>query len=123
MRPLIISVFTPRARQSAQQVRPDLGLHHDEEPRPDDPQRAPDDERPVEREIEDAVDVLQAAARHLLPGHRGRREKEPEARIARLQVGGERARGERFADRHGVDPDRFLAVHVERDRQVARAAG
>src|SRR6059036_3864871 len=29
--------------------------------------------------------------------------------------------GERLADRHGVDPDRFLRVDVERDRQEAEA--
>ena len=105
-----------------QQVRPDLGLHHHEQPRLHDVQRAADDERPVEREIEDGVDVLQAAPRDLLSGDRRGRQEQPEARIARLQVGGERARRQRLADRDGVDPDRLFAVDVERDRQVDRAA-
>ena len=102
-----------------QQVRPDLGLHHDEEARLDDVERAADDERPVEREVEHRVDVLQAAPRHLLPGHRRRRQEQPQARIARLEIRGERPRGQRLADRHGVNPDRLLAVDVEGDRQVA----
>ena len=46
----------------AEQVRPDLGLHHDEEPRPHQIERAPDDEGPVEREIEHAVHVLHTAS-------------------------------------------------------------
>ena len=41
----------------AQQVRPDLGFDHHEEPRLHAVQRAPHRERPVEREIEHAVDV------------------------------------------------------------------
>ena len=67
----------------AQQVRPDLGLHHDEDARLDQIERAPDDERPVEREVEHAVDVLHAVPRHLLAGDRRRREEQTEARIAR----------------------------------------
>src|SRR5262249_28066745 len=55
----------------AQQVRPDLGLHHDEHARPDEAQRAADDEGPVEREIEDRVDVREAAPRDLLAADRG----------------------------------------------------
>ena len=51
------------ALAGAQQVRPDLGLHHDEQPRLDQPQRAFDDEAEVEREVEDLVDVLQVASR------------------------------------------------------------
>ena len=103
----------------AQEVGPDLGLHHDEEPRPHQAQRAADDEGPVEREVEDRVDVRQAAARHLLPGDRRRGQEQTQPRITRLEVGGERARGQRLTDRHRVDPDGFLAVDVERDRQEA----
>ena len=36
-----------------------------------------------------------------------------------ITVGGERARGQRLTDRHRMDPDGFLAVDVERDRQEA----
>ena len=57
MRPLTITVLTPRRAAVAQQVRPDLGLHHHEQARLDDRQRAADDERPVEREVEHRVDV------------------------------------------------------------------
>ena len=63
--------------------------------------------------------MLQAAPRHLLPGHRRRRQEQPQARIAGLEIGGERARRQRLADRHGVDPDRLLAVDVEGNRQIA----
>ena len=45
----------------AQQVRPDLGFDHHEEPRLHQIQRAPHGERPVEREIEHGVDVRHAA--------------------------------------------------------------
>ena len=104
----------------AEQVRPDLGLHHDEETRLHQIQRAPDGEHPVERKVEHAVhEMAQARLRHLLPGHRRRREKEPQARIPALEIRGQRARRQRFADRHGVNPDRLLAVEIERDRQVA----
>ncbi len=46
---------------------------------------------------------------------------QPEPRIPLLQIGGQRPGGQRLADRHGMDPDRFLAVDVERHRQVAEA--
>ncbi len=103
----------------AQQVRPDLGLHHDEDARPHEVQRAPDDEGPVEREVEHAVQVLDVP-RHLLPRDRRRREKEAQARIAALEVGGERARGQRFADRHRVDPDGLFAIDVEGERKKSQ---
>ena len=113
------TVFTPRARQirsrfgqiSVSIITNSARLH--------DVQRAADDERPVEREIEHGVDVLQAAPRHLLAGDRRRRQEEAKPRIARLEVGDERPGRQRLADRDGVNPDRLLAVEVERDRQVA----
>ena len=71
----------------AQQVRPDLRLHHDEEPRPDQAQGAPDDEGPVEREIEHSVDVGQALPRHLLTRDGRRRQKQAEPRVTRRQGG------------------------------------
>ena len=104
-----------------QQVRPDLGFHHDEDARPDDVERAANDERPVERKIEHGVHVPQAALRHFLPGHRGRRKEQTQARIAGLEIFGERPRGQRLADRHGMNPDRLFAVDVEGNRQVAEA--
>ena len=62
IRPLTSIVFTPCAPAGAQQVRPDLGLHHDEEPRPHQPQRPVDERRQVEREEEHAVHVLAGAS-------------------------------------------------------------
>ena len=103
-----------------QQVRPDLGLHHDEDPRLHQIERPPHDERPVEREVEHAVDMLQALPRHLLPGDRRRRQEQAQPRILRLEIGRQRARGQRLADRDGMNPDRLLAVDVERDRQEAQ---
>ena len=76
-----------------QQVRPDLGLHHDEDARLDDVERAADDERPVERKIEHRVHVMQAAARHFLPGHGRGGQEQAQARIAGLEVLGEGPRG------------------------------
>ena len=46
------------AAAGAQQVRPDLGFHHDEQPRLHQPQRPVDDEAEVERKVEHLVDVL-----------------------------------------------------------------
>ena len=121
MRPLITTVFTPRFRHirsrfgqiSVSIMMKTRGLH--------DVERAADDERPVERKIKDRVDVLQAPLCHFLPGHRGRRQKQPETRIAGLEVFGERPRGQGLADRYGMNPDRFLTVDVEGDGQIAQA--
>ena len=104
----------------AQQHRPDLGLHHHEQPRPDDVQGAADGEAPVEREVEDAVEVGQRPG-HLVAGHRRRRQEQLQARVAGLELADEGARGQRLPHRHGVDPDRLVAVDVERERQVAEA--
>ena len=111
----------PGALAGAQQVRPDLGLHHDEQPRLDQPQRALDDEPEVEREIEDLIDVLQLLRGDLLPGHGRRRQEDPQARVALAQLGQQRPRGQHLADRDGVDPDRAVAIQVERHGQIAHA--
>ena len=114
MRPLIIDRLDAAAAALVQQVRPDLGFHHDEEPRPHQVERPAHDEGPVEREIEHAVhEVAQARARDLLPGHRRRRQKKLQPGIAGLQIGGQRAGGQRFADGDGVNPNRRLCVDVE----------
>ena len=88
----------------AQQHRPDLGLHHHEQPRPDDVERAADGEAPVERKVEDAVDVGQLP-RHFVAGHaswsRGRASSSGSA----FELADERARGQRLPHRDGVDPD------------------
>ena len=118
MRPLTTTVFTPRARHSRSRfgqisvsiITNSRGFTMS--------QRAPDDEGQVEGEVEDA--------------RRHRRSSSPPAdrpwswsrgtaagRVPLLQVGGERPHRQRLPHRHGVDPDRVLAVHVERDRQVA----
>jgi len=104
----------------AQQHRPDLGLHHHEQPRPDDVQGAADREAPVERKIEHAVDVGQRPG-HLMAGHGRRREEQLQARVARLELADQGPGGQGLPDRHGVDPDRFVPVDVERQRQVAEA--
>ena len=109
----------PAGAALAQQVRPDLGLHHDEELRPHQVERAAHDEGEVEREIKHRVDVRHVPARQLLPRHRRRRQEHAKVRIAPLQVADERPRRQHFADRDRVDPDRFVAVHVEGHGQVA----
>ena len=76
MRPFTITVATPLLLALPQQVRPDLGFHHHEQPRLHQPQRAPDDEREIERKVEHRVHVLQVPARDLLPGHRRGRQKD-----------------------------------------------
>ena len=112
-------VFTPGARARAQEVRPDLGLHHDEQPRPHEPQRAVDDEAEVERKVEHLVDVLKVVARDLLARHGRRRQEEPQLRVALAERREQGARGEHLADRHRVNPDRFVGVEIERHGQVA----
>jgi hypothetical protein len=102
----------------AQQVRPNLRLHHHEQARFDDVERAVDGEGPVVRKIEDAVDVGQLL-RHRLSGHRGGGEIDLQRGKPLFEVGEQRARGERFPDRDGVNPDGRFAVDVECQWQVA----
>ena len=107
-----------RAVAGPQEVGPDLGLHHDEQPRLHEPQRPVDDEAEIERKVEHLVDVLEAVARDLLPGHRRGRQVEAEARVALLELRQQRAGRQHFPDRDRVNPDGLLAVQVEGDRQV-----
>ena len=110
----------PALAALAQQHRPDLGFHHDEQAGPDDVQGPADREAPVEREVEDPVDVGQRPG-HFVAGHRRRRQEQLQARVSGLQLTDEGARGQRLPHRDGVDPDGFVAVDVERQRQVAEA--
>ena len=105
----------------AQQVGPDLGLHHDEEPWPDQPQRPLDDEAEVERKVEHLIDVLQVLRGDLLARHGGRRQEDPEPGVPLAQLGQQGAGGQDFSDRHRVNPDGAVAVKVERHRQIAHA--
>ena len=104
----------------AQQVRPDLGLHHQEQPR---------------------LDQVERPAHHQGRGRRGsrtrhRRRARCAAPAAAPTSSSSRRRGaardgaraapamsgravSSSPDRHGVDPDRRLGVDVERHRQVA----
>ena len=111
----------PAGAAFAQQVRPDLRLHHDEKLRTDQVERAADDKAEVEREIEHRVHVLDVSPRQLLPGHCRRRQEHAKVGVAPLEVADQRPRGQDLAYRNGVDPDRLVAVHVERHGQVAHA--
>ena len=73
----------------------------------------------IERKVEHLVDVRAGCSRDLLPGHRRRRQENPQPRVALAQLRQQRARGQHLADRHGVDPDRLVAVEIEGERQVA----
>ena len=103
----------------AQEVRPDLGLHDDEQARLHQPERPLHDRTEIEREVEHLVHVVDVPARHLLPGHRRRGQEDAKPGIALAQLRQQRPRGQHLADRHRVDPDRLVAVEVERQRQVA----
>jgi hypothetical protein len=105
----------------AQQVRPDLGLHHDEEPGLHQRQRAPHYEGEVEREIEECIDVLDLPPRHLLPGDRRRGHEDTQVRVSLPQVFHERPGRQRLSHRDGVDPYRRLAVEIEGDRKASEA--
>ena len=102
----------------AQQVRPDLRLHHHEQARFDDVERARDGDGPVERKVEHAIDVGQLL-RDLLARHRGGGEINLQRGKPLFEVGEQRARGERLSDRDRVNPDGGFAVDIERERQVA----
>jgi hypothetical protein len=109
----------PGLPAGTQHVRPDLCFHDDEEARPHQADRAVHDRAQIEGEVEHVVDVLEVGARHLLPGDGGRRQEQPQMWIARPQIGKQRARGEHLAYRDGVNPDRLLAVEIERAGEVA----
>jgi hypothetical protein len=111
------------ARAGAQEVGPDFRLHHDEQPWPDQPQRAVDDEGEVERKVEHLVDVLQVVARDLLARHSGRGNEEPQLRVALAERGQQGARREHLADRHGVNPDRVVGVDIEGHGEIAQPLG
>jgi len=70
------------AAARAQQVRPDFGFHHDEQPGPHQLQRPIDDETEIEGKVEHRVDKRQVAPGDLLAGHGGRRDEEAQARVA-----------------------------------------
>ena len=108
----------------AQQVRPDLGLHHHEEPRPDEIERAADEDAEVERESRRRPSTSCMCRRAIAarPASSST-DRMRRLRVARAQIARERPRGQHFADRHGVNPDRRLRVHVERHGQVAHALG
>ena len=112
-----LRLFVSTTTMTGQQVRPDFRLHHDEQLRPNDVENAADDEAEVNREEEDAVGHLEALLRHLLSRHRGGRDEQTEVGIAGLEVARYGAGGERFPDRHGVNPDGRLAIEVQRDRE------
>ena len=105
----------------AENVRPDLSLHHDEHTRAHQGERAPDDERPIEGEVEDGVGVRETAARDLLARDRRCRDKKSEPRIPGLQIRGEGPGGQRLADRDRMNPDRLFAIDVECNREKSEA--
>ena len=88
-----------------QQVGPDLGLHHDEQPRPDQVERAADEDRKIEGEVEHFIHFLHVPSRDRLPRHGGRRQKDPEPWVTRTQVARQWPCREHFSDRDGVYPD------------------
>ena len=101
-----------------QEIRPDLGLHHDEEPRPQ-PVEQPAHDRPeIDREVEDGVGLRHVLPGHLVPGHRGRGEEQLQPRIACPQGRHDGARDQDLAHRDGMNPDRRLAVGVDTGRQA-----
>ena len=106
----------------AQDIRPDLAFHQHQQPGLRAVEHAPDDPREVDRKVEDGVRVGQLAPCQLLPGSRRRRDEQAEAREPRLQLLDDRTRREHLAHRDRVDPERRLAVEVERDGQPPEAA-
>ena len=107
------------AAARAQQVRPDFGFHHDEQPRPHQLQRPIHDEAEIEGKVEHLVDKRQVASGDLLAGHGGRRDEEAQAGVAFPELRKERTNRQYFPDRHRVNPDRLVAVEVEGDREIA----
>jgi hypothetical protein len=62
-------------------MRPDFGLHDDEQLRPDDTERPPDDEPEIERKEEHVVHTANVALGDLLPGHRGGGQEDAQPRV------------------------------------------
>ena len=127
MRPLTIDRLHVAPAALAQQIRPDLALHQDEQPRPHAIQYPPDDASEIDGEIEHGVGIPQVPLRQLLSRARRRRDEEAKPGIAGLQLVGQRPRCEHLADRDRVNPNRRLAIEVERNREraetLAEAAG
>jgi hypothetical protein len=88
-----------------QEVRPELGLHHNEETRFHETERPVYDKAEIEREIEDFIDVLKIVAGNLLSRHRRGREEQTQLRIAFAQLRQQCAGGQDLAHRHGMNPD------------------
>src|SRR5262249_11262415 len=105
------------ATRLVDEVRPDLGLDQQKERGVERGERLADRERPVERRVEEPVDPAHALLGDAVPAHGRGREEHPQPRESRLQLVDQRPRGEALADRHGVDPDRAVAVHVQVDGQ------
>ena len=67
------------------------------------------------------VDVVEAAPCHFLARHGRGGNEQTQARVTRLEILGKGPGRQRFADRDRVDPDRFLAVDIERNGEVPEA--
>jgi hypothetical protein len=64
-----------------QEVRPELGLHHNEETRFHETERPVYDKAKIEGKIEDFVNVLNIVAGNLLSRHSGGRQKQTQLRV------------------------------------------
>jgi hypothetical protein len=102
-----------------QEVGPDLRLHHDEELRGHQLHCPPDRQRPVEREVEDTVDIGHAALGHLLAREGRGGEEDAQLRITATELADQRPNRHHLADRDRMNPDRFVPVEIERHRQIA----
>ncbi len=123
MRPLTSAVFTPSRRHARSRLgQISVSIMMNSRGRTS-RMRPIDDEAQIEGKVEHLVDKRQVAPGHLLPGHRGRRDEEAKPGVALPQLRQQRPDRQDFSDRHGVDPDRFVAVEVERHREIAHPLG
>lgn len=116
-----------RAAGFAEQIGPDLGLHHDEERRAEAAQDAAHGEAVVERRVEDGVG--QAGQPFLAESAAGEsccRDVDGNAGQKRAEAAEEDGGGERFSDADGMQPDgaggRRENVRREEAETLAEAA-
>ena len=110
------------AVRETDEVRPELRLRHDEQPRIEAAEIARDHERQVDGQRHDAVPRVQLARRRE-PRRRECRDHERSARMVALEPRDERPQHGDFAGRRPVQPDAgrqaVAEAHAEAQREVA----
>ena len=117
--PFTTTTVAPRAARAADEVRPELGLHDDHEPRREAPQEAAHDPRQVERKRHDAVARIELAGRgETRRGERGNHERRT-GEVA-LEQRDERLQQRDLTGGGTVQPDAAVEPAAEPNTQAHR---